>query len=62
MWRPKDHQAVSRQQGRPDAQRSAVPRRRHGAQKDMAALLTQICDAGLEAAVKGSQGNCAQVQ
>jgi radical SAM superfamily enzyme YgiQ (UPF0313 family) len=34
----------------------------HGAQKDMAALLTQIPDAGLEAAVERSQGNCGQVQ
>jgi anaerobic magnesium-protoporphyrin IX monomethyl ester cyclase len=34
----------------------------HGEQQDMAALLTQISDAGLEAAVERSQGNCAQVQ
>jgi hypothetical protein len=34
----------------------------HGADQPMAALPTQISDAGLEGAVERSQGNCAQVQ
>jgi hypothetical protein len=33
-----------------------------GASKDMAALLTQISDAGLEDVVEGSLGNRVQVQ